>query len=473
MLNTFDTLLSVEQQVALLTDEEIDRMLEGLDAALLRWSWEYTARADQLAAVDDDARVVGLVGGRGSGKTRTGAEWIRRRVGRGKPVIFGLIGRTAGDVRDTMIQGESGILSVFPPSEMPTYTATSRRVDFVDGSYALCFSAETPSQLRGPQFHYAWADELAAWDLRPDNAGTNAWDNVNFATRLGRREGIKSQILFTTTPKRIALMREILEKAKHGRRFSIYNQAGTDDNPHLDPEAVEELYDLYADSRLADQELRGVLGGDVVGALWNEKLIQDHRVGNPGRLPIRVVGVDPTTADNPRDECGIIAVGITPKAGPVLKRTGYVLADRSLRATPSKWAKVVVETAREFEADVVAEANQGGAMVREVIHNIDDRIPVRLVHASVSKKMRADPVSVATEKGRLKFAGRFPLLEDQMTTWVPDVDTESPDRVDALVHAVAGFITLSRGSRRAGGAVKTSNPARGRQLQLGGMVGRR
>lgn len=133
MLNTFDTLLSVEQQVALLTDEEIDRMLEGLDAALLRWSWEYTARADQLAAVDDDARVVGLVGGRGSGKTRTGAEWIRRRVGRGKPVIFGLIGRTAGDVRDTMIQGESGILSVFPPSEMPTYTATSRRVDFVDG----------------------------------------------------------------------------------------------------------------------------------------------------------------------------------------------------------------------------------------------------------------------------------------------------------------------------------------------------
>lgn len=474
MLNTFDDLSSFEQIVAQLTEPEIDVLLADLDAGLLEWSWDWTGRADQLAVTDDPSRVVGFIGGRGTGKTRTGAEWVRRRVGRGHEVIFALVGRTAADVRDTMIRGESGIMNVFPPSESPTYTPTARRVDFVDGSYALCFSAEEPKQIRGPQFHYGWADELAAWDLRPDDAGTNAWDNLQFATRLGKREGIKPQLLFTTTPKRVKMLRAILAEAKdqahkHYNRYSIYNQASTFDNVHLAREFIDDMTGLYGGSRLADQELHGVLGDNVEGALWHEDLIALHRTyDNPGRLPIRVVGVDPTTADNPHDECGIVVVGATPKAGPVLKRTGYVLEDASIKATPKVWAKRVVEMAVKYDAEIVAEDNQGGAMVRETIHGVDPRVRVRLVTASVSKKMRADPVAVATDQGRLKFFRRFPELEDQMTTWVPEEKRdESPDRVDALVHACAGVITLSKKSKRHGGTARVSNPGRDRHLAIG------
>lgn len=470
MLNTFEDLRSAEQLAAELTEAEIDQLLDEIDVYLLQWSWSWTARQDQWAATLDESRVVGLVGGRGSGKTRTGSEWIRHRVGRGRPVIFGLVGRTAADVRDTMIQGESGILSVFPPSEEPKYTPTARRIDFVDGSYGLCFSAEEPKQIRGPQFHYAWADELAAWDLRPDDSGANAWDNLNLATRLGRKEGINPQILFTTTPKRLRMLREILLQAKdinHERykRYSIYNQASTFDNVYLAETYLDDVTGLYRGTRLEGQELLGLLGTEVEGAMWDEDVITKNRVyDDPGKLPIRVVGVDPSTADNPRDECGIVAFGATPKAGPVLKRTGYVLADRSLLAPPKKWAKVVVDTALEFDAEVIAEANQGGAMVRETIHGVNPSIRVRLVSATMSKKMRAEPVAMATQQSRIKFFRRFPELEDQMTTWVPDTDKDSPDRVDALVHAAAGIVTLAKRTQRFGGRARTSNPAKGRSL---------
>lgn len=471
MHKTLPSLESLEQVAATLPEHMIDQMLAQLDEelALLRWSWDWTARADQLAATDDDARVTGIIAGRGGGKTRTGAEWIRRRVGRGFPARFALVGRTAADVRDTMVQGESGILSVFPPSEMPKYTPTARRVDFVDDSYALCFTAEVPGQLRGPQFHYSWADELAAWDLRPDDSGANAWDNLQFATRLGRKQGVKSQILFTTTPKRIKMLRELLAKAKKDREISIYNQASTYDNIHnLDPDAVNFLLGMYEGSRLASQELGGVLSDDVEGAMLTEQQIEKNRTyDDPGKLPIRVVGVDPSTADNPTDECGIVVIGATPKPGPVLKRTGYVLADRSLHGAPRVWAKAVVEAALEFDATVVAEQNQGGAMVREVIHGINPNIEVKLVTASVSKQARAEPVAVAADQGRVKFFRRFPELEDQWTTWVPSDKRkdESPDRLDAMVHALTGVVTLSKKTKRVGGGkTVTKNLGKGRSL---------
>lgn len=469
-VNVLDDLRSLEQQVALLPDESIDQLIAEIDAYLLEYSWQWTARADQYAATVDTSRIVGVIGGRGSGKTRTGAEWVRHRINTKPPgahLRFGFVARTAADVRDTMVQGESGILSVFPPSETPTYTASARRVDFVDGSEALMLTAEVPGQIRGPQFHYGWADELAAWDLRPDNSGANAWDNLLFATRLGKREGIKAQILFTTTPKRLKMLREILEKAKAGRRYSVYNQAGTAHNIHLDEEVVADLLGVYGGTRLALQELHGILSDKVEGAMWSEDLLNSERVrtyDDPGKLPIRVIGVDPSTAENPRDECGIIALGATPRQGPVLKRTGYILGDYSGLMPPKKWKEVVVEAALKHDAYVIAEANQGGALVKEVIHGVNPDIKVVLVTASVSKKMRAEPVAMATEQGRLKIFRRYPELEDQMTTWVPDEDTESPDRVDALVHAAAGIITIIKKKVGSGGHARVSNPGKGRNL---------
>lgn len=453
----------MEQIAAGLDPDQIDELLSEIDAYLLRWSWSYTARPDQLAATIDPARFVGLIGGRGTGKTRMGGEWIRHRVGRGVKYRFALVGRTAADVRDTMVQGESGVLNCFPPSERPKYTPTARRIDFVDGSEALCFTAEVPGQLRGPQFHYAWADELAAWDLRPDDSGLSAWDNLNFATRLGD----SPQILFTTTPKRIKMLRKILEEAKTGNRYSIYNQASTHDNIHLARDYIDDITGLYGGTRLAQQEIHGILSDKVEGAMWDEELIDEHRTyTDPGKLPIRVVGVDPTTADNPHDECGIVVVGATPKTSPVLKRTGYVLDDRSLLAPPKEWAKVVVKAAKDWDAYVVAEQNQGGAMVRETIHGIDPTIKVVLVTAHLSKKMRAEPVAMATDQGRVKFFRRFPELEDQMTTWVPEDDRkdESPDRIDAMVHGFTGIITLAKKKSGSGGTTRVSNPARGRSL---------
>lgn len=467
MLKTFDDLRSMEEIAAGLNPDEIDTLLEEIDAYLLRWSWKWTARPDQLAATSDPARIIGVVGGRGTGKTRTGGEWIRARVGRGHKVRFALVGRTAADVRDTMVQGESGILNVFPPSEAPKYTPTARRVDFVDGSEALCFTAEVPGQLRGPQFHYSWADELAAWDLRPDDSGASAWDNLQFATRLGEQQGLRAQILFTTTPKRIKMLRKILAEAKESSRISIYNQASTHHNIHLARDVIDDLVGLYGGTRLAAQELHGILSDKVEGALWTEELIDEHRTyTDPGKLPIRVVGVDPSTADNPRDECGIVVVGATPRVGAPLTRTGYVLEDASGLMAPKAWAKRSVELARKWDAYIVAEQNQGGAMVREVIHGIDPNIKVVLVTAHVSKKMRAEPVAMATEQGRVKFFRRFPELEDQMTTWVPEETRhdESPDRIDAMVHAFTGIVTLAKKKSGSGGRAAVSNPARGRTL---------
>lgn len=473
-LQTYPDLRSMETIASLLTDAEIDELLAELDIALLNWSWDYTGRVDQIAATDDISRIVGFVGGRGTGKTRTGGEWIRRRVGKGYKYRFGLVGRTAGDVRDTMIRGPGGILSVFPPSEAPVYTPANRRIDFVDGSEALCFSSQEPDQIRGPNFHFSWADELATWDMRPDDSGLNAWDNLNFSTRLDDPLELypRPQILFTTTPKRIKMLREILEEAKDSKRISIYNQGTTHDNIHLARDFIEDIVGLHGGTRLEEQEILGILSDEVEGALWSEELIARNRTySDPGTLPIRRVGVDPTTADNPHDECGIVVVGATPKGGPVLKRTGYVLADRSGHMSPKKWAKAAVEAAKEYDAPIVAEDNQGGAMVREVIHGIDETIRVELVTSTVSKKMRADPVAYATDQGRIKFFRRFPELEDQMVTWVPEEmrKDESPDRVDAMVHGFTGIVTHAKKKRGGGGRVRTSGAARRRSLGMHGL----
>lgn len=464
--------ISTEQRLALLPPAERAAILDGLDLALLRYSWDWTARPyDQLAATNSKARLILMLAGRGAGKSRTGSEWVRRKVSdkpREQKLRFALVGRTAADVRDVMVQGDSGLLSVFPPSEAPNYIPTARRVDFAEGSMALCFTAEEADQLRGPQFHYTWADELAAWNLKPNDSGLNAWDQAQLATRLGS----DPQIFATTTPKRLKLIRELQKRGvdPNDPTVEIF-VASTFENVHLSQTYFDVITGLYAGTRLGAQELFAEILDDVAGALWTETLLEDLRTYTaPSPLPPRrVVAVDPSVADEPGDECGIIVVGSTAETRPT-DRHGWVLADRSLLASPAVWAHAVVEAAVEYDAIVVAEANQGGAMVREMITNINPALKVRLVHAKVSKKLRAEPVTGVYEQRRVQHVGRFPELEDQMTTWVPSETVKSPDRVDALVHGVTALMLPSaRGV--VGGEAQVSTPSRRPRAQI--LVGAR
>lgn len=430
--------LTLEETVALLPEHEREAVLGGLDLSVLKWNWSWTARPDdQLAAMRSLARIILMLAGRGSGKTRTGSEWVRERS-RNPLCRIALVGRTVADVRDVMVQGDSGILSVFPPSERPRYVPTLRKIEFATGAEALCFSAEEPSQLRGPQFDCAWADELAAWNTKPDDSGLTAWDNLQIATRLGTNP----QIFVSTTPKRTKMIRELAARGKDPNDPLVdLLVASTFDNTHLAEAYFNVITGLYGGTRLGAQELHAEILDAVEGALWSEQIIDSHRTyDDPGRLPLRVVAVDPSAADEPNDECGIVVAGSTNEPDK-LKRRAWILADRSILGPPNVWAAAVVATAREFDAPVVAESNQGGAMVREMIHGIDRDVSVKLVNARVGKKLRAEPVVGCYEQGRVSHLGRFAELEDQMTTWVPFETAKSPDRVDALVYAVRSLIS--------------------------------
>jgi phage terminase large subunit-like protein len=455
--------LSLEQRVALMPPPERQRFLDGLDMRKLRWSWNWTAMPNQLAATESAAAIALFLAGRGAGKTRTGAEKIRRRVTNTKYKLrILLVARTAADVRDVMVNGDSGIMSVFPRHERPRYIASQRRVEFANGCEALMFTAEEPSQLRGPQGHLSWADEVAAWDLRPDDSGLNAWDNLVIATRLPGPDGTEPQIFATTTPKKLPLVRDLYSQGLDPNNLRVELFTGkTRDNVHLSSQYLANLEAIYKGTRLAAQELDAEVMMDVEGALWMEDLLNEMRVyDSVGKLPLRVVGVDPTTADRPRDECGIVVVGATSQSNPV-HRTGYVLGDYSMQDTPSKWAAEIVRVAKLWDAPVVAESNQGGAMVREVIKNSPGGkdVQVRLVHAKQGKALRAEPVSMAYDQKRVIHNGRFPELEDQMTTWVPGETAESPDRVDALVHGLTALVVPQALNAGVGGS-RLSAPAR-------------
>jgi len=431
--------LSQIEEVAALPPELQREVLAGLDLGALRWSWDWTARPDdQLKVTDSTAHTTLYMAGRGAGKTLTGAQWVRRRVNQanGRHLRFGLVGRTAADVRDVIVKGESGLMSVFPPSEAPRYLPSARTVEFHNGCTALCFTAEEPDQLRGPQFDYAWADELAAWNLRPNDSGLNAWDQLNLATRLGT----SPQVLATTTPKRLALLRKLVKTAAEAPSRVLLVAGRTFDNVHLADAYLETITGLYGGTRLAAQELEAQLMADAEGALWTEAQLEALRLyENPGKLPLRAIGVDPSVSVTSGDECGIVLMGATAEPNP-FKRTGYVLADLSLQGTPAQWAKVVVDTAKAHDAVVVVETNQGGDLVRQTLHNIDPTVRVKGVHAKDSKQIRAEPVAMMYDKGRVRHVGRFAELESQQTDWVPG-DSWSPDRLDALVHVASALLS--------------------------------
>lgn len=365
--------------------------------------------------------------GRGFGKTRTGAEWVRDSARRFARV--NIVGATADDARDIMIEGESGILAICPDHERPEYLPSKRRLEWPNGSRTLVFTADEPDRLRGKQHDRLWGDELAAW-----RHGTEAFDQAMFGLRLGA----DPRAVFTTTPKPVSVVREILKQTESGdavvTRGTSYANA---DN--LAPAFFGQIIRKYEGTRLGRQELRGELLEDVEGARWTLALIDATRLpAVPDGIDLAriVVAVDPP-ATSEGAECGIVVAALGGD------KRGYVLADRSRRGSPNEWANAAVAAFDDWEADaVVIETNQGGEMATSTLKTVRPRLAVKAVHASRGKATRAEPISALYEQGRVSHVGGFAALEDQMTTWLPG--ETSPDRMDALVWALTDLMPPQR-----------------------------
>jgi phage terminase large subunit-like protein len=376
--------------------------------------------------------------GRGAGKTRTAAEWVREEAkytntGQRR---FGLVARTAADVRDVIVEGESGIINVSPPSEKPLYEPSKRRLTWPNGNTATLFTADEPDGLRGPQFTHAWGDEIAAWRQTPDAAGMTAFDNLRVGTRLGANP----KIMVTTTPKRVPLLYQLIEESKKDSSKVIITRGSTLDNAgNLSGAYLDAITGVYAGTRLAQQELYGEMLDSLEGALWSEELLEKGREGvMPLNAPLRIIGVDPSVAENPRDECGIVVCSASADRD-LYRRQAYVLEDASVLGSPDVWANKVVAMARKWGCPVVAEVNQGGALVRNAINSIDPNIKVLEVHSKHGKALRAEPITLAYEQQRVHHVGYLADLESQMLSWIPG-EGKSPDRVDALVHALTALL---------------------------------
>ncbi|MFB8182623.1 DNA-packaging protein [Streptomyces sp. NPDC055966] len=384
--------------------------------------WRDIARPEQLPPAGAWLTWA-FVAGRGAGKTRSAAEWVQERAMAEPGCRIALVGRTPADVRDVMIEGESGILAV-AHEDAPLYQSTKRRLTWSNGSMAQTYSAEVPSQLRGPQHHYAWADEAAAWtDAPKGDVLDTAWNNL----MLGLRLGDAPRCVVTTTPKPNALTRIILE-----RPSTVVTRGSTYDNlGNLAASFREQVLAAYEGTRIGRQELLGELLDDVEGALWTIGLLDETRVEHAPELRRVIVAVDPSGGTGPNaDEQGIVV------AGQGIDGDLYVLADRSCSLSPHGWASRAVAAWREFGADrIVAERNYGGDMVESTIRQVQTDIPIKVITASRGKLQRAEPVAALYEQHRVHHVGPLAQLEDQMTTWTPQSGT-SPDRMDALVWAL-------------------------------------
>jgi len=443
---------SLMEQIALLPEEERREILSGIDMESAQWDWSMWGRPEQFFP-EGNWRTGLFLAGRGSGKTRAAAEWIRekaRDTTQGH-LRFLIVARTAADARQTMITGDSGILAVTPPSERPEYKSSVRELVWPNGNTAFITTADEPDSLRGPQAHYAWGDEIAAWRLTPDQAGMTAWGNLRVATRLGKHP----QVIATTTPKRVPILFDLIkeEETNPGRVF--ITRGSTIDNAGNLGTTIEDLEAQFGSltSNQARQEIFGEMLDAIDGALWTDETMIKTRYNSlkPPFTPLRLIGVDPSVAENPTDECGIIVVGSTADRD-LFRRQAWVIEDCSIKASPSIWAQAVVDAARRWDCAVVAEKNQGGVLVRNAINQIDPSIPVYEVWSKVGKKLRAEPIALAYEQGRVKHMNTLPDLENQMLTWMPETSRKSPDRVDAMVHALTALL-IAPPSGYAGGNI--------------------
>lgn len=434
-ISTPPAILSGASWIASAPREVQTTFLDELDEhALLAlpYLFEFWAFPHQLAP-EGAWRTWVIMGGRGAGKTRAGAEWVRAQVEGPKPLDKGparnvaLVGETIEQVREVMIFGDSGILACSPPDRRPKWEATRKRLVWPNGAVATIYSAHDPESLRGPQFDAAWLDELAKWKKAEET-----WDMLQFALRLGD----DPRQCVTTTPRNVDVLKRVL-----GLSSTVVTHAATEANrANLAASFLEEVRARYAGTFLGRQELDGVLLDDVEGALWTVEMIDACRVEQTPDLNRIVVAVDPpATGTASSDACGIIVAGIRANGTP-LEWTVTVLEDASIAgASPMEWARRAVEAFGRHQADrLVAEVNQGGDMVETVIRQIDPAIPYRGVRASRGKTARAEPVSALYEQGKVKHLAGLSVLEDQMRlmTRAGFQGAGSPDRVDALVWAI-------------------------------------
>jgi phage terminase large subunit-like protein len=413
--------------------------LAGLsDGALLAlpWLFDFWALAHQRPP-EGNWRAWVCMGGRGAGKTRAGAEWVRARVEGAVPAAPGsarrvaLVGETFDQVREVMIFGDSGILACCPPDRRPKWEATRRRLVWPNGAVAQAFSAQEPEALRGPQFDLAWVDELAKW-----KKAAETWDMLQFALRLGERP----QVMVTTTPRPQPVLKRLLALPS-----TVVTRAPTHANrAWLAASFLEEIEARYGGTRLGRQELEGVLLEDAEGTLFPAPMIERARRASAPAMDRIVVAVDPAVSGRAgSDLCGIVVVGAC-TSGPVQDWRAYVLEDASVPATsPTDWARAAIAAMDRHGAHrLVAEVNQGGDLVGSVLRQIDPNLPYRARHASRGKAARAEPVAALYEQGRVHHLPGLAALEEQMALMTAQgfTGSGSPDRLDALVWALHELI---------------------------------
>lgn len=407
--------------------ERIDIALElaqGLSQeqlALLRHDWLLWAHAAQMPPEGDWTTWL-LIGGRGSGKTRAGAEWVRSLATGASPVSrIALVGETMAQARAVMVEGESGIMRVHPDDERPRFDVGRAQLFWDNGATAYLLPANDPERFRGPQFAAAWCDELAKWPK-----AETTWDMLQFGLRLGPHP----RQLVTTTPRPTRLLKRLLaEKGTVTTRM-----ASTANRRNLAPSFFAAIVERYQETALGRQELDGEMIEEVAGALWKREALEANRIAARPALDRVIVALDPPVTGHARsDACGIVVAG---RSGDV----AVVLADRTVQGTsPVGWARAAITAWYEFEADaVVAEVNQGGDLVKEVLAQVDAGVPVRTVRATRGKWVRAEPVAALYAQGRVKHLGLFADLEDELCAFGPDglEGGRSPDRMDALVWAI-------------------------------------
>lgn len=429
-MNSAATLRAV---LKLSAPDDIERLLANLSPRQTeRFSRDFSvfARPDQLPP-DGDWSTWLVMGGRGAGKTRTGAEWVRG-MALGEPPYasrpvrrIALVGETQGEVREVMIEGVSGLLAVHRRSERPTWLPSRRRIEWSNGAIAQAFSAEDPEGLRGPQFAAAWADELAKW-----RNAEETWDMLQFGLRLGD----DPRQVVTTTPRPVPLMKRLLDDTR-----TVVTRAATRANiANLAPGFLDAIVGRYAGTRLGRQELDGELIEDRADALWRRESIEQGRVIVAPELVRIVVAIDPPASSKKgADACGLVVAGIAANG------EAYVLEDATLdEVRPLIWARAAIALYHRHAADcLIAEVNQGGEMVTSVLAEADGNVPVRSVRATRGKWLRAEPVAALYERGQVHHVGALPKLEDEMCDFGLDglSSGRSPDRLDALVWALTAL----------------------------------
>jgi phage terminase large subunit-like protein len=396
----------------------------------LEYDWGFWARADQRAPVGD-WRSWFVMAGRGFGKTRMAAEYVRACAEADGSLRIALVAATLHEARSVMIEGESGLLAIAPDEKRPRWEPSLKKLVWPTGATAHVFAASEPEALRGPEHHLAWADEIAKWEK-----GIDAWDNLMMTMRLGE----SPRTIATTTPRNVPLVRRLLGE----RGVAITHGAMEANRAHLPAPFRAAMHEVYGKARLGRQELLGEFLEDAEDALWTRDLIERCRVGAAPELRRIVIGVDPPGSAG-GDACGIVAVGRGADG------KAYVLADHSVKGrSPEGWARAVATAALAWGADrVVAEANNGGDMVVSTLRAADVSMPVKKVSASRGKVARAEPVAALYEAGKAFHIGAFPELEDELCGLISGGGYEgpgrSPDRADALVWAMSELMLGRRG----------------------------